>query len=93
MLLEILSALREGVVAVIKSAIDTCVDVFKSFVKAFVIFRDSVSSTSPLEIFIVLVIFGFIGYMTFKLFVENARDFAKYIVILIFFFILTLMML
>jgi len=50
-------------------------------------------TSNPFEILIVLLIFGFIDYMTFEPFVENAKDFAKYIVILIIFFIITLMIL
>ena len=78
MILEILDAIRSGVVEVIKSAIDTSVVVVKSLVKAFLIFKNGVNTASPIEIFLVLCIFVFIGFITFKFLVGSAKEFAKY---------------
>lgn len=93
MILEILDVLRIGIVAVIQSAINTSRIFVSSLVKAFIIFRDGVDTASPIETFIVLSIFAFIGYMAVKFLEGSAAQFAKYIVILIFLFLLTVMIL
>ncbi|RLG13555.1 MAG: hypothetical protein DRN71_04600 [Candidatus Nanohalarchaeota archaeon] len=93
MIIEIIEVLRIGIVAVIQSAINTSKIVITSMIKAFVIFRDGVNTAPPLEIVIVLSVFAFIGYMVFKFLEGSAAQFAKFIVILIILFVLTVMIL
>ncbi len=93
MILEIIDVLRVGIVAVIQSAINTSKIVVSSLIKAFVIFRDGVNTAHPIEIVIVLSIFAFVGYMIFKFLEGSAAQFAKFIVVLIILFVLTVMIL
>ncbi|MFH1127253.1 MAG: hypothetical protein ABIG84_02375 [archaeon] len=93
MLIEIIEVLRAGVVAVIQSAINTSKVFVMSLIKAFIIFRDGVQTASYLEIFIVVSVFAFIGYMAFKFLVGSAAQFAKYLFVLILLFVLTILIL
>ncbi len=93
MILEIIDVLRIGIVAVIQSAINTSRIFVTSLIKAFIIFRDGVNTAHPLEIVIVLSIFALIGYTAFKFLEGSAAQFAKFIVILIVLFVLTVMIL
>ncbi len=93
MILEIIDVLRIGIVAIIQSAINTSKIAVNSLIKAFIIFRDGVNTAPPLEIMIVLSVFAFIGYMIFKFLEGSAAQFAKFIIILIILFVLTIMIL
>ncbi len=93
MIREIIEVLRVAIVAVIQSAVNTSRIVVTSLIKAFFIFKEGVHTASPIEIFIVLSVFAFIGYVTLKFLEGSAAQFAKFIIVLIVLFVLTVMIL
>lgn len=93
MIREIIDVFRVAIVAVIQSVVNTSRIVVTSLVKAFFIFKEGVHTASSIEIFIVLSVFAFIGYITFKFLEGSAAQFAKFILVLIVLFVLTAMIL
>lgn len=93
MLLEIIDALRIGVVAIVESVFRTGGVAVSSFSTAFSIFVAGVGTSHPLETLIVILIFGSIGYLLYRFLWGSFKTLVIFLFIVIFLFVLTVIIL
>ncbi|MCK4968852.1 MAG: hypothetical protein KAS12_07390 [Candidatus Aenigmarchaeota archaeon] len=92
MILEIINAFREAIVAIVMSAINTAKIVVGAFVKAARIFKAQAGSSNYLETITVVLLFSLIGYFIYKFLWNSAKTFALFLGLIMFLFVLTVLL-
>ena len=92
MILEIIGAFREAIVAIVESAVKTAMIVIGSFVKAAQIFKTQAGSTNYFETITVVLLFGLVGYFVYKFLWGSAKTLAIFVGIIMFLFVLTVIL-
>ena len=92
MILEIIGAFREAIVAIVESAVRTAMIAVVAFVKAATIFKTQAGSANYFETITVVLLFSLMGYFVYKFLWSSAKTLAIFVGIIMFLFVLTVIL-